>query len=264
LTISTSQDDTLFSPQQASIQTLFDELESTTTDARDDLSIMVYHTKPLAAIPSEEAIPFCQSLFAKGERFETAFYRYWREVLHQDEALAEKNTQEELQLYLNGILNNLNDPHYHTTGIYENGHYIPIGLYGFRGLSDHSIGRVLETHLNNTGDIEKYSGKLSMAHAFSALNGYRNRGLLKYTFVLMALEALQQGDDHIFFFSSDHHLGPLYKRFGMDFPSFLKLPDSHHLVGSFTLTPLNKARIRDVALACEHHIPDVLLACVQD
>ena len=84
---------------------------------------------------------------------------------------------------------------------------------------------------------ERYKGGLAVAHTLSMLDGHRNRVLLRYAFYLIAKEALDTHKQHIFFFASDHRLERVYKRFGLDFPPNLKLPDSQHLVGSYTLSP---------------------------
>lgn len=212
-----------------------------------DVQQLYYQSVSLHELPRDNAVKFCKQLFHPEERFSLSFYRYWREVLNMPEEEAWQATLDELKMYLDNLLANMDDPYFHTIGFNQHNEYIPIGLYGFRALEKHAIGPKLMQTLAKPELAGRYEGNLAIAHSFSALNGYRNRLLMKYAFLMIALEALQNDYQHIFFFMSDYKLGPIYQRFGMEFPEDLKLPDSQHLVGSYSITPDNIAIIQQVA-----------------
>lgn len=209
-----------------------------------ELQSLVYQSMPLSQLPTEDAIAFCKQLYAPEERFAQGFYRYHRDIIGLPEKEAWDATIEELNEYVDRLINNLDDPRNRTVGFDQHGYYTPVGLYGFRALSEHFTGQKLIQTLNDTGLIQHYPGNLAIAHSFSALSGYRNRAFMKYVFLLIALEALENDFQHIFFFMSDYRLGPIYKRYGLEFPPNLTFPDSKHLVGCYRLTPEHLEDIR--------------------
>ena len=209
-----------------------------------ELQGLLYKTVPLCKLPREEALTLIKRLFSIEERFARSFYRYWREVLNQPEEQAWESTRQEVQEYIDQLSNNLEDPYYHTIGCVEDGVYTPVGLYGFRDLDKHPTGSKLRQSLDANPELdEKYQGNLAIAHAMSMLDGHRHIQMLRYAFLLIGLEALARGIKHIFFFMSDYRLERVYTRFGLDFPSNLKLPDTKHLVGCYTL---NEKHITDI------------------
>jgi hypothetical protein len=202
---------------------------------------------PLGRLPESQAIELCQQLFSPQERFAQGFYRYWREVVHQPETLAWQSTLHELDGYIQRLTSNLADPHMYTVGYEQQAGYLPVGIFGFRPLLEHKNGEQLLQVIQATGLSQVYQGNLAMAHTFSALNGHRNLVLMKYAFFCMASNAVEQGVQHIFFFMSDHRLGPIYKRLGLAFPENLAFPDSRRLVGCYTLTPEHLRDVYDTA-----------------
>ena len=209
-----------------------------------ELQGLLYKTVPLCKLPREEALILIKRLFSIEERFARSFYRYWHEVMKQPEEQAWESTRQEVQDYIDQLSNNLEDPYYHTIGCVEEGVYVPVGLYGFRDLEKHPIGPKLQQSLDSNPELtEKYQGNLAIAHAMSMLDGHRHIQMLRYAFLLIGLEALERDIKHIFFFMSDYRLERVYTRFGLDFPSNLKLPDTKHLVGCYTL---NEKHIVDI------------------
>lgn len=204
------------------------------SDKLADIQSICYETHPLSKLDKSLATDLCKLLFSPDERFAQGFYRYWSEILKKPHEQALQDTLQELETYLANTLNNLDDPHMHTVGFNDHGKYVPVGIYGFRDLSKHAIGPKIKSVIDNLKGDHPFSGRLAIAHTYSALNGYRNLALLKYSFVLIALEAIREDFQHIFFFMSDHRLGTVYKRFGLEFPSYLAFPDSKHLIGYYT------------------------------
>lgn len=214
-----------------------------------------YQTVPLSKLCKTTAAKFCKQLYSPEERFAQGFYRYHHQILNIPEEEAWQHTLNELQSYVSSLIQDLDDPHYHTIGFYQHGEYAPIGLYGFRSLEEHPIGHKLLQNMTETGLINEYPGKLGIAHSYSALNGYRNRVLMKFAFLMIALQALAQQYQYIFFFMSDHRLGPIYKRFGLEFPAELTFPDSKHLVGCYSITPEHLLDIQEVARQFGYEVP---------
>ena len=103
---------------------------------------------------------------------------------------------------------------------------------------------------------ERYAGPLALTHSLSVVNGERNLGILRYGFLLVALEAVELGYDHIFFFMSEHRLKQIYQRFGLEFPEGLHFPDSKRLVGSYTIAARQRRQIceaiEDYGFAFDH------------
>jgi len=212
---------------------------------------------PLSSLPEDQAIDLCGQLFSPQERFAQGFYRYWREVLNQPEELAWQSTLNDLEANIELLTSNLADPHMYTVGCEEQGVYVPAGIFGFRALHEHKNGEQLLHVIQENGLRQTYPGNLAIAHSFSALNGQRNLVLMKYAFLCIVLNAIEQGFQHIFFFMSDHRLGPIYKRAAarwgerrrvfLTFPEHLAFPDSKRLVGCYSLTPEHLSDICDVA-----------------
>jgi hypothetical protein len=224
--------------------------------ASAELQGVTYMTVPLSQLPKDEAVALIYRLFNREERFARSFYRYWAEVLNQPEEEAWKNTEEELQGYIDSLTTNLSDPYYHTIGSVENGHYEPVGLFGFRDLELHPTGAKLMQAIGHNPELAtRYQGKLAIAHAMSMLDGHRHLQMLRYAFLLIGLEAMQRDIQHIFFFMSDHRLGRVYTRFGLDFPPSLRLPDTQHLVGSYSINDTTRAAILATEQELLHPVP---------
>ncbi len=220
-----------------------------------EVQSLIYQTMPLCEMSREQAIDFCKALYSPEERFSLGFYRYWRDIINLPEEEAWQYTLDELDEYLERLLSNLDDPNYHSIGFNRHGEYVPVGMYGFRALQDHSAGQKLYQSMQERGILENYPGKLAIAHSYSALNGYRNRVLLKYAFLLIALEAIQHNYKHIFFFMSDYRLESVYKRFGLEFPKELTFSDSQHLVGCYNITTEHLREIYETAQVFDHCVP---------
>lgn len=222
---------------------------------RAEIQSLVYQTKPLSQLPREQAVAFCKQLYSPDERFAQGFFRYHKEILNRTDEEAWQATQEELKKSIQRLIDNLDDPRVRTIGFRQHEEYSPIGLYAVRPLEDHYNGKKLIQSMAETGLLEHYPGKLAIAHSFSALNGYRNRALMKYAFLLIALQALREEFQHIFFFMSDYRLGPIYKRFGLEFPPDLTFPDSKHLVGCYSITPEHLTQIQATVEQLGHLVP---------
>lgn len=235
------------------------EDDSSSLGLSPDVQSLLYQSMPLCKLPQEKAIAFCRKLYSPEERFALSFYRYHKDIINLPEKEAWQATLDELNEYVDRLIENLNDPRYHTIGYELPEGYLPVGLYGFRALNDHEAGRKLFDSMTVNGVIDRYHGNLAIAHSFSALNGYRNRALMKYAFLMIALEALEQGFQHIFFFMSDYRLGSVYKRVGMDFPPDLTFSDSKHLVGCYSITSEHLKDIKETADQYDHRLPASLL-----
>jgi hypothetical protein len=222
-----------------------------------EVQSLFYQRVPLSQLDPSAAVSLCEALFSPEERFAKGFYHYWREVLNMSEAEAQQETLNELKTYSDRLKDDLSDPHYQTIGFNQQGKYTPVGLYGFRALKDHSVGAKLYQSIEENGLLEKYQGKLAIAHTFSALSDYRNRAMMKYAFLRIAFDALEDDFNHIFFFMSDHRLGPIYSRFGLEFPPNLTFPDSKHLVGCYSITREHLDDIRAVAEQFGESVPEV-------
>jgi hypothetical protein len=211
------------------------ETNSFTSDA--ELKGLKYKTVPFKDLPKKEAFELVDKLCHPEERFFKAFNRYWRDVLKQPEAQAYQSTVDEVQSYIDLLKEtHATDPYYHTIGFLIEDQYVPVGIYGFRPLMEHMHGQRYMDIMERHPELKaKYQGNLSIAHAFCMLDGHRNRLILKYAFVLIALEAVKKNIDHIFFFLSDIRLERVYKRFGLEFPGNLKFNDTQHALGSYTI-----------------------------
>ncbi|MCA9806818.1 MAG: hypothetical protein KC476_02590 [Cyanobacteria bacterium HKST-UBA06] len=213
-----------------------------------ELQLNQYYSVPLAQLPNREAVDLCNQLFEPDERFCQGYYRYWRYILNQSKEEAWKNALEECETTLNGLIEHLDDPYMYSVGFrLDERQYVPVGIFGFRELTQHYQGKKLAQALADRNMLGHYEGKLAMAHTYSSLKKYRNLAMLKYTFLQIALNALRGGYKHIFFFMSDFRLGTIYKRFGLEFPD-LSFHDSHHLVGCYTM---NDEHIQTVLKAAD-------------
>ncbi len=123
----------------------------------------------------------------------------------------------------------------HTVGVEAGGSFRPVGIYGFRPLEAHPQGGKLLATIRDSGLQSRYSGRLALSHSLSIFNGQRSLSMLKYGFLLIALEAVEGDFAHIFFFMSDRRLGRIYERFGLEFPEGLSFSDSKRLAGSYSL-----------------------------
>lgn len=208
-----------------------------------------YEVVPLCELPKAQAREFATALFHPEERFAQGFYRYWKDILLMSEDEAQEATRNETEQYLTALLNNLDDPYMRTVGERVDGVYVPVGIYGFRPLEKHVLGPDLIESMDESGLAKDYPGTLYMAHMFSALTGHRNRLMMKMVFWLIALDALENNVDHLFFFISDYRLGPIYNRLGLDFPEKLKFKSTEHLVGSFSISGDNLQAIYETTEA---------------
>jgi hypothetical protein len=231
--------------------------------ANDDLQNIVYQAVALSQLPKEQAVEFCQGLYSPEERFAKGFYRYWKDVLNMTDEEALAATHRELETYTQGMLDNLDDPYFQTIGFNQQGTYIPVSIYSLRPLESHATGSKLLQGLQESGHIKHYPGNLAIAHSFSTLSGYRTRFLMKYAFTLIAIEALAKNYNYIFFFMSDHRLGPIYQRYGLEFPPELKIPDSQHLVGYYSISPKRYAEIYEATQQFKHCLSEEVLEMVE-
>ncbi len=210
---------------------------------------MQLHERALATLPEAEATRLIRALFAPGERFSRAFHHYWKNVLGQDEATACQSTLAELGSVARALIGNLGDRDMHTIGLAGANGYQPIGIFGYRALSAHGHGRKLAEVIASTHLRARYGHGAThgIAHCVGILDAHANLDVLKTIFVSIARKALARGHRHLFFFTSDHRLKGLYRRFGMVFPPDLGFADSQHLVGSFDLGAVdNLARVVEI------------------
>jgi hypothetical protein len=204
--------------------------------------------RPLASLPAEQAESFIRALFAPGQRFARAFHHYWRVVLKQNEATAKLNTYIELAQSGAKLIENLGDPAMHV--ICQDGQ--PIGIFGYRELRAHAFGAKIADVVSTTALADTCKGPLGIAHCVGILDQYASIDVLKRIFASLARKANAAGHQQLFFFTSDHRLEGLYKRFGMEFPAELAVPDSKHLVGMFDLTRCeNRIRLSHLEAALE-------------
>jgi hypothetical protein len=195
------------------------------------------------------AAALIEQLHAPDQRFARAFYRYWREVLGQSAAEAQRSTYAELDEAAQALLRNLDDPHVHTIGVETRRRYEPFGIFAFRDLEEHTRGRILARHLQRSHLDARYPGRLGIGHAVALLDEHATRRALQSVLLSIARKALAGRFSFVFFFSSDTRLARLYRRFGMEFPPDVCFPDSAHLVGVYeAAAPRNLER---VALAAE-------------
>jgi hypothetical protein len=197
--------------------------------------------RPLAQLPAADAERLVRGLFAPDQRFARAFFHYWHRVLGHNEPTARLETLVELAHAREHVLAHLDDPHYYTVG-YLGARYEPIGMFGYRALAEHAVGDKLRPVIGRLCE-----GPYGIAHCVAILDSYASTAVLRTMFASIALKAEARGDRRVLFFTSDHRLEKLYRRFGMDFPSALALPDSRHLVGMFDLErPDNRARLDEL------------------
>jgi hypothetical protein len=208
--------------------------------------------RPLAQIAAPDAERFIQSLFAPDQRFARAFHHYWRVILKQNEPTATLNTRIELAQTADKLIENLADPAMFTVGHQRDIGYEPHGIFGYRALEAHPFGakiaRVVKT---TTGPFAgQCRGQLGIAHCVGILDAHASMEVLKTIFLSIARKAMAAGHEQLFFFTSDHRLEGLYKRFGMEFPRELAVPDSKHLVGMFDLSRCeNRIRVSQLEAA---------------
>ncbi|MEO8701891.1 MAG: hypothetical protein ABI867_17735 [Kofleriaceae bacterium] len=184
--------------------------------------------RPLASLPAPDAERFIRALFAPDQRFARAFHHYWKHVVRQNDATARLSTLCELAQVSSKLLENLADPNLFTVG-----HAEPIGIFGYRPLADHAYGERIASAVARAGAATTNVG---IAHCVGILDAHAGMRVLKTMFLSIARKAQAQGHGQLYFFTSDHRLEGLYLRFGMEFPDWLALPDSKHLVGMYDLT----------------------------
>ena len=199
----------------------------------------------LNQVPEETGFELIHRLYSPDERFAEGFYRYKVDILKHPEKLAWDNTLEELSRYIDELkMNYHQDDCVHTVGMMQGEEYLPVGIFCMRPLHEHTRGNEILSAMAELGALERYPGSKAMVHTFSLLKDYRNLTMLKYIFVSIALDAIQQKVDHIFFFMSDYRLKNIYRRYGLEFPLDLKFRDSQHVVGCFPINEVNIERIQ--------------------
>jgi hypothetical protein len=199
--------------------------------------------RPLASLPPAVAEAFLRALFAPGARFARAFHHYWRVVLKQNAPTAALNTRIELVQAVEKLIANLDDPHMHVLCDASDQ---PIAIFGYRALRAHAIGNELADALERR-PISGATGPFGFAHCVGILDAHASVDTLKRIFVSIANKAHAAGHQQLFFFTSDHRLEGLYRRFGMEFPAQLALSGSKHLVGMYDLTRCeNRIRLAQV------------------
>jgi hypothetical protein len=203
--------------------------------------------RPLASLPVETAEQFIRALFAPDQRFARAFHHYWRVVLKQNEPTAKLNTHIELAQSAAKLIAELGDPYMHSLCSDDR----PVGIFGYRDLRAHAVGAKIADVVAKSSLAATCKGPLGIAHCVGILDAHASLDLLKRIFASIARKATVEGHQQLFFFTSDHRLEGLYRRFGMEFPPELAVPDSKHLVGMFDLARCEN-RIRVAQL--EHAI----------
>jgi hypothetical protein len=204
--------------------------------------------RPLASLPAEQAALFIRALFAPNQRFARAFHHYWRVVLQQNEATAKLNTHIELAQACASLIANLGDPAIHVVCHDDQ----PIGIFGYRELRAHAFGEKIADVVAAGSLAETCKGPLGIAHCVGILDEHASIDVLKRIFASLARKATAAGHQQLFFFTSDHRLEGLYRRFGMEFPAELALPDSKHLVGMFDLARCeNRIRLSHLEAALD-------------
>jgi hypothetical protein len=207
--------------------------------------------RPLASLPAPDAERFIRALFAPEQRFARAFHHYWRIVLKQNASTARLNTSIELVQTASKLLANLDDPDLFTVG-FEGAGYDPIGIFGYRELRAHAFGEKIANVVAAGPLAARCRGTLGIAHCVGILDAHAGLEILKTMFLSIARKAASAGHDQLFFFTSDHRLEALYRRFGMEFPAELAVPDSKHLVGMFDLSRCeNRIRVSQLECALE-------------
>jgi len=246
MSLPSSQNRTIQGLQQSSGQAMdnFEEVLAGLLKAFASSEGTVFAQKPLAQLPPTDAVKLIDELYSPEERFAEGFYKFKVDVLKHPEALAWHNTLEELEQYKTQIKANLADEGITTLGeIGPNGEYQPVGMIGFRPLADHARGQELQQLIETTMPEYRYQGNRGMVHSFSLLKKFRSLEMLKYVFLTIGLRALQANMAHVFFFFSDYRLKSVYQRYGLDFPEDLRFPNSQHVVGCYSLTAANQARM---------------------
>jgi hypothetical protein len=199
--------------------------------------------RSLASLPARQAEQFVHALFAPDQRFARAFHHYWKVVLAQDDITARVNTQRELAEAAGKLIANLGDPNIHTVGT-TGIDYQPIGIFGYRDLEAHPFGRKIADVVAAGPLASRCRGASGIAHCVGILDAHASIEILKTMFASIARKAQARDHAQLFFFTSDHRLEGLYRKFGMEFPPELALPDSQHLVGMFDLSvEANRARV---------------------
>lgn len=204
--------------------------------------------RSLASLPKPQAEHFIRALFAPDQRFARAFHHYWRVVLKQNEPTATLNTRIELARAADKLIAELGDPAIHVICSGDR----PIGIFGYRDLRTHSFGNKIADVIATSSLAATCTGPLGIAHAVGILDAYGGLDVLKQIFASIARKATAAGHQQLFFFTSDHRLEGLYRRFGMEFPSELAVPDSKHLVGMFDLARCeNRIRVSQLEHSLE-------------
>lgn len=215
--------------------------------------------RPLASLPTADAEHFVRSLFAPDQRFARAFHQYWKVVLGQNAATATLNTRVELAQAAAKLVAHLADPNIFTVG-YQGATYEPIGIFGYRDLEAHPFGQKIADVITEGPIAARCGRRLGIAHCVGILDAHAGLEILKTMFLSIARKAQAADHAQLFFFTSDHRLEGLYRRFGMEFPPELALHDSKHLVGMFDLARCeNRMRVNQLESALEHQLDTALL-----
>lgn len=215
--------------------------------------------RPLASLPTADAERFIRSLFAPDQRFARAFHHYWKVVLGQNDATAKLNTHIELAQTADKLVANLADPNMFTVGYEDGGTYTPIGIFGYRALGAHPFGVKIADVVASGPLAARLGSEFGIAHCVGILDAHAGLEILKTMFLSIARKAQAAGHEQLFFFTSDHRLEGLYRRFGMEFPQELALRDSKHLVGMFDLARCeNRTRVNQLECALERQLETTL------
>jgi len=208
--------------------------------------------RSLASLPAADAERFVRSLFAPNQRFARAFEQYWKVILGHSEHVARRETQAELAHAGDALIANLADPAIFTVGHLEANGYQPIGIFGYRALAAHPVGGKIAEAVATSALAARFGGRFGIAHCVGILDAHAGLEVLKTMFLSIARKAQAADHEQLFFFTSDHRLEGLYRRFGMEFPPELALRDSRHLVGLFDLTRRDgQRRVEEIAAALD-------------
>lgn len=191
-----------------------------------------YSQRPLHRLPRATALRLIDQLTAPDQRFARCFARYWQSVAKLDAAAVTRATRDELTKTATMLRASLGDVRFQTIGVMHDVGYEPVGLYAVRPLEDHPVGRVIATSLAAGG--AKQGLRRGIVHALAIRDDHGGLAALRTAFLHIARDAEAQGFDVLYFYSSDHRLAGVYRRFGMEFCDAPAL-DSGHLVGRYDL-----------------------------
>lgn len=201
-----------------------------------------YTQVPLSRLPRAMALRLIDQLTAPEQRFARCFERYWREVVKLDDDAAARATAEELAAASAMLRAGVSDACFQTIGVTHDLGYEPVGIYAVRALTAHPVGAKLAKGLGASHE------RRGIVHALAIRDDHGGLTALRTAFFNIARRAEAQGFDVLYFYSSDHRLAGVYRRFGMEFSEELALPESGHLVGRYSLRgEAHQRRMREIA-----------------